>query len=93
MGKKEVRSQGFSSCEMLEVDKFIFNLWIAARESKDLRYQKYFEKFLLTINHAAKFRSNSTNRQKLEAKVGRAVLDHILELSKSKDTAVEEEEE
>jgi len=77
----------------LEVDKFLFNLWQAARESEDLRYQKYFEEFLLAITGAVKFRANSTNRQKLEAKVGRAVLDHILELLVTNEAAEEDKEE
>jgi len=45
VGKKEVRSQGFSMDERLEVDKFCFNLWRAAKESEDLMYQEYFIDF------------------------------------------------
>lgn len=93
MSKKEVRSQGFSMDEMLEVDKFCFNLWRAAQKSEDLMHQEYFIDFLITIKSATKFRSLSTNRQKLEAKVGRAVLDHILELKTKSDGAVEDEGE
>ena len=92
MGKKEVRSQGFSSDEMLEVDKFCFNMWRAAGDSEDLRYKEYFGKFFRALNSAVKFRANSTNRQKLEAKVGRAVLDHILEIKNTPEVEEGNEE-